>query len=310
MHRRPRALAPTPARRIALGLPLALSLAAGCAEKLPEAHVMPLVGAERAFDRASAESGFDAATKAVIAPDAVLLRPAPIPAADTTTPPALALTWEPAYAEIAASGDLGFTTGPFQARDTVAVTVQHGHYVSVWRKDDDRWRLVVDGGASHPPPLDLPDRFTYAARRTPATSPDRAAELRSMLAAEDDLVAAFATSGRGLPALIAVAAPDLRYHPPGSFPVLGPGAAQTAMLARADVLAYKVRGSGVSAAGDLGYVYGDVTRQVTPTAPPEQGGYLRIWRRSESGTWQVALDLTITAPAPPPTTSAPASPDR
>ena len=56
------------------------------------------------------------------------------------------------------------------------------------------------------------------------------------------------------------------------------------------------RGSGVSAAGDLGYVYGEATRQVRPSAPTEQGGYLRIWRRAGDGRWQLALDLTITEP--------------
>lgn len=310
MLRRPRARPPHPARsrraRFALTHFAPAFLAAAllaCAEKLPESHVMPLVGAERAFDREASEKDVRAAFAAVVAPDAVILRPAPLPAADAIalTPQTLVLTWEPAYAEIAASGDLGFTTGPYQARDRSAATVSHGHYVSVWRKEGERWLLVLDGGAPHPPPLDLPDRFTYAAQRTPATSPDRAAELRSMQAAEDSLVAAFATTGRGLPALIAVAAPDLRYHPPGSYPVFGASAAQTALLARADVLTYTPRGSGISAAGDLGFIYGDATRQVTPGAPLEKGGYLRIWRRTADGTWQVAVDLTITAPAPPAT---------
>lgn len=286
---------------------LALAVLAACAEKLPEAHVMPLVGAEKAFEREVAELGVEKGFLANIAPDAVLLRPAPIPAAEALadTPPALALTWEPSFAEIAASGDLGYTTGPFQARRSDLVTVGHGHYVSVWRKDDDRWHLVIDGGSSHPPPLDLPDRFTYAAARTSARSADPAAELKSLRAVEDDLIAALAGTGHGLPALLAVAAPDLRYFPPGSFPLTGKDAVQTAMLARADVLTYTPKGAAVSAAGDLGYVYGEATRQVGPQTPVERGGYLRIWRRAADGRWQVALDLTITAP---PAKDAPADP--
>lgn len=282
-------------------LALALALLGGCAEKLPEAHVMPLVGEEKAFVRDVAELGIHKGFAARVALDAVLLRPAPTPAAAAiaATPPDAVLTWEPTFAEIAASGDLGWTTGPYQAhRAGDPATIGHGHYVSVWRKDGAQWRLVVDGGSPHPPPLDLPDRFTYAAPRTSSVSADQDAELKSLRAAEDALVAGLTTPGRGAQALVEVAAPDLRYHPPGSFPVTGPGAVQTALLARADALTYAPRGAGVSAAGDLGYVYGDATRQASPQAPPEQGGYLRIWRRAADGRWQLALDLTLTEPAP------------
>jgi ketosteroid isomerase-like protein len=289
---------------------LALVVLTACAEKLPEAHVMPLVGAERSFEREVAELGVEKGFLANIAPDAVLLRPGPIPAAEalSRTPPALALTWEPSFAEIAASGDLGYTTGPFQARRSDLVTVNYGHYVSVWRKDDDKWHLVIDGGAPHPPPLDLPDRFSYAAPRVSERSADPAAELKSLRAVEDQLIAEFADTGRGLPALLSVAAPDLRYFPPGSFPVTGKDAVQTAMLARADALTYTPKGSAVSAAGDLGYVYGEATRQPGPQAPVERGGYLRIWRRAADGRWQVALDLTITAPPPKDAPAADAAP--
>ncbi|WP_434422072.1 DUF4440 domain-containing protein [Nannocystis pusilla] len=266
-----------------------------CAEKLPEAHVMPLVGAERNFGREVAELGVVDGFTRNLAPDAVLLRPEPQPATQALAGPAgFSLTWEPAYAEIAASGDLGFTTGPYQAHQRDSGEVKHGHYVSVWRKEGERWRLVVDGGSAHPPPLNLPDRFTHAPAREPATSPDRAAELKSLRAAEDALIAGITAEGGR--ALLAAAAPDLRWFPPGSFPVTGANAVQTALLARSDALTYTRRGDGVSAAGDLGYVYGEATRTVKPNAPAERGGYLRLWRRDEAGRWQLALDLTITEP--------------
>lgn len=287
--------------RRAASVALALLLA-GCAEKLPEAHVMPLVGAEKNFGREVAELGARKGFTAAVAPDAVMLRPAPLPAADgiAALPDGLSLTWEPTFAEIAASDDLGWTTGPYQAhRDGDVGTVGHGHYVSVWRRDGEHWRLVVDGGSPHPPPLDLPDRFEYAPARRSADSADHAAELKSLRAVEDALIAALTTTGRASQALVEVAAPDLRYHPPGSFPVIGPGAVQAALLARADALTFTPQGAGVSRAGDLGYIYGAATRQPGPKAPVEAGGYLRIWRRAKDGRWQLALDLTITAPPPP-----------
>lgn len=285
-------------RARALALALVGTLAGACAERLPEAHVMPLVGAEETFAREVAELGVADGFARHLADDAVLLRPAPQAAAQALAAPATSsLTWEPSFAEIAASGDLGYTTGPFQSRNADTGEVQHGHYVSVWRKHGERWRVVVDGGSSHPPPLDLPDRFTYAPPRVHATSADLEAERKSLRAAEDALIAGFAAEGPR--ALLAAAAHDLRYFPPASFPLSGVGPVQTALLTRQDVLTFTPRGDGVSAAGDLGYVYGEATRTTKPGAPTERGGYLRIWRRAEDGRWQLALDLTITAPAEP-----------
>ena len=288
-------------RVIALAFALDLAFVLGalalgaCAEKLPEAHVMPLVGAERNFGREVAELGVVDGFTRNLAADAVLLRPEPQPATQALAGPSgFSLTWEPAFAEIAASGDLGYTTGPYQSQRRDSGEVKHGHYVSVWRKEGERWRLVVDGGSPHPPPLHLPDRFTHAPARVYARSGDRAAELKSLRAVETALIADIAASG--VHALVATAAPDLRFFPPGSFPVTGPSAVQTALLGRTDVLTFTPRGDGVSAAGDLGYVYGEATRTAKPGAPTERGGYLRLWRRDESGHWQLALDLTITEP--------------
>lgn len=281
--------------RVVLALAVALALVA-CAEKLPEAHVMPLVGAERSFGREVAELGVVDGFNRNLAADAVLLRPDPQPAAQALAGPAgFALTWEPSFAEIAASGDLGYTTGPYQSRHPDGA-VNYGQYVSVWRKEGERWRLVVDGGSPHPPPLDLPDRFTHAPERTSADSADRVIELKSLRAAEDALISGL--TAEGARALLTVAAPDVRYFPPGSFPVIGTSAVQTALLSRADALGFTPRGQGVSAAGDLGYVYGEATRTAKPGAPAERGGYLRLWRRDQDGRWQLALDLTITEPPP------------
>lgn len=62
------------------------------------------------------------------------------------------LTWQPTKAEIAKSGDLGYTYGKyyFTATDSVETT-STGYYVSVWKKQQDgSWKYVLDGGAEGP----------------------------------------------------------------------------------------------------------------------------------------------------------------
>ncbi len=64
------------------------------------------------------------------------------------------LHWQPLGAEVAASGDLGYTWGESLAEITGKDgTVQNfkGLYVSIWRKSKDgRWRYVLDTGSDAP----------------------------------------------------------------------------------------------------------------------------------------------------------------
>jgi len=64
--------------------------------------------------------------------------------------PAVSLTWEPIRADVAASGDLGYTVGRYTSRtegEDGLVTVGQGLYVSIWRlQADGRWKVVMDLG--------------------------------------------------------------------------------------------------------------------------------------------------------------------
>ena len=64
------------------------------------------------------------------------------------------LTCAPKTVEVAASGDLAYTTGTYLRKGTAderKPTRGHGKYVTVWRKREGRWRVVVDIGNSSPP---------------------------------------------------------------------------------------------------------------------------------------------------------------
>lgn len=116
-----------------------------------------MVAAERAFARASVESGMKSAFLGVMADDAILFRPGPVNGVQAwrTRPDATAvLEWAPAYGEVSGDGDLGFSTGPWTLRPAAGQdAVAFGHFVSVWRREPGGpWRLVLDIGISHPDP--------------------------------------------------------------------------------------------------------------------------------------------------------------
>jgi ketosteroid isomerase-like protein len=61
-----------------------------------------------------------------------------------------ALSWEPLKAEIAASGELGYTFGRYRMAPEGAA-VAHGTYTSIWKKQaDGSWKFVLDAGAPSP----------------------------------------------------------------------------------------------------------------------------------------------------------------
>jgi ketosteroid isomerase-like protein len=64
--------------------------------------------------------------------------------------PNFTLEWNPIYADVAASGDLGYTIGKWTRTvkdSTGAATTAHGTYLTVWRKQKDgSWKVVADTG--------------------------------------------------------------------------------------------------------------------------------------------------------------------
>jgi ketosteroid isomerase-like protein len=66
------------------------------------------------------------------------------------------LTWSPVKADMAASGDLGYTYGTyvFKHKDKSGKLItDYGKYTSIWRKQKDgSWKVVVDMGNSSPAP--------------------------------------------------------------------------------------------------------------------------------------------------------------
>lgn len=72
------------------------------------------------------------------------------------------LTWEPVMAEVARSGDLGYTWGRYKSLRSGAdgtIRTQYGKYLNVWKKQEDRsWKVLVDMGNSNPQPEEKEER--------------------------------------------------------------------------------------------------------------------------------------------------------
>jgi ketosteroid isomerase-like protein len=69
--------------------------------------------------------------------------------------PGSSLTWKPTKAEMAASGDIGYTYGEytFKTKDKEGhPVVRYGKYTTIWKKQKDgRWKVAVDMDNNAPP---------------------------------------------------------------------------------------------------------------------------------------------------------------
>ena len=147
-------------RRVKVTWILGMMALAACAQEEAPVPADPdvLMEADRAFAAAVAENGTDAwvswfaADGAQIQPGAgeIVGHDAIRSLMAGLDDPNLTLSWEPLRADIAASGELGWTTGSFVSEAVGAdgeVQRGQGRYVTIWRKQPDgSWKVVMDLG--------------------------------------------------------------------------------------------------------------------------------------------------------------------
>jgi len=277
---------------------LAGASGAAPAASAAEAALDAMVDAERAFARLSAEQGMRTAFLAYIADDGVGFRPGPIPLKETMRddpepPPGLRLQWEARYGDIAASGDLGYITGPYTVESPApdgGTRRRQGCFFSIWRlQAGGAWRNVLDIGVRLPETAPFAPGFTrapHAGRFTGKGSADKAA--RSLRAAEEDFHRAARDTSFAI-ALGTVLDPAARVHRDGRAPIASRAEALRILAGAGPLAEAATLFATAAASGDLGYTYG---RYLFAGAGAESGHYARAWVRDAAGAWRLAADIT------------------
>ncbi len=145
-------------------LPLIWIFTEGCSSKIdPEKEKNDLMKTDIEFSKTSVEKGAAEAFYLYLTDDAVQL-PAGLPPIvgrqaireRMTGSSKTVLKWEPVKAEVAKSGDLGYTWGSYelswQGEDGKTEKLT-GKYLNIWKKQPDgTWKAAVDIGNQSPPP--------------------------------------------------------------------------------------------------------------------------------------------------------------
>lgn len=115
------------------------------------AETNALLASEREFSSASAARGAQKAFDAYAAEEVRVFRNKNLPFVGKTLAAAAlpasqtVWTWEPAFADVSHSGDLGYSYGTYQvAKKDATEKVEIGNYYRIWKKQGNAWKVVTD----------------------------------------------------------------------------------------------------------------------------------------------------------------------
>jgi ketosteroid isomerase-like protein len=211
--------------------------------------------------------------------------------ANPDPPKDLQLRWEPRYGDVAASGELGYLTGPVRSilPSRNSGRPRHSNYASVWKRQrDGTFKVVMDVGVPTPGPVPFAEGFTrapsanrfngdYDANTPTLDGADRV--LNSLLRSSQSS----AYRGR--------LAEGARLHRPNAMPAVGERAILARLSSQPPMATSDARYAEAAQSGDLGYTWGNYSFAARPNAKAEQGFYVRVWVRARDAQWKVALDV-------------------
>ena len=265
---------------------------------LPQSTILPpaltaMADSERAFAQRATVIGWKKAFLEYFADDSLGFdgdKTASLKAqiSQVPDPPAgVQLLWEPRYGDIAASGELGWLTGPSTsinpARNNGAP--RYSTYTSVWkRQPDGSFKVFIDVGTNQPVASPFAPGFVRLPLASHYTGTDTVDAARTSLRAADTRANA-AMRGNGGRDLAPVLSPGARFHRNEVVPVTGDRAIAEWVAQQPAWSAAQTAQAEVAQSRDLGYSYG------TYAAGTQKGWYVRTWARDGAGNWKIALDV-------------------
>lgn len=271
---------------------------AGCAARRPALDAM--LETEYAFGQRARTSVRDAFLE-YLAGDSWVLNPAPAPGRpiyQAAKESKNTLEWYPTIADVAPSGDLGFTAGPWVYTKVESGKQAHGHFLTIWKRDADcRWHAVVDGGISHAMPQAAETKLlpgeapASATERPPAdmVAKDAAGQAVSDFqgtARRDGMAAALRTYGRDA---------DFVLFTDEQSPIDDAGAGSLYLSDHPFKGAWKEVARGRSADASLMYTVGELT----DSRKRSTHAYVQIWQYAPKvANWGLRVLLINPLPAP------------
>jgi len=189
------------------------------------------------------------------------------------------LSWEPAFAVISASGDLGATTGPYEFRPKAGDTVAgRGSYTSIWHFNSrGEWKNLADLGVSYPmayPAIQQVKEISLPKIKSPGLRYEEVLLL--------DQKFNTAIQEKNIGGWMQYISTDSWLNIDGQKPATGMLQITEALQKIPKGLILSSRAGEISSTKDLAYIYGTVINAT------KKENYLRVWIYRNS-QWQAIL---------------------
>lgn len=258
-----------------------------------------MVATERSFAQRATVVGWKQAFLEYFADDAITFAgDSTIPAKDSLRaapdpPKNLQLLWEPRWGDAAASGELGFLTGPSTSINPARKNgaPRYGNYASIWRRQaDGSYRVIIDVGVNVPGAVPFPPGFTRSTGASRYVGRDTVESATSALSTADAELNVAVRTGQET-GYAGKMAEGIRLHRTGQMPVVGTVAANAWLRTQPPYTGGEARFAQVAVSRDFGYTWGTYAIASAGNTPAEKGFYVRVWTRATSGSWTIALDV-------------------
>lgn len=247
---------------------------------------------ERAFSNASEKYGIRESFLQFLADDCVMFDPYPIngKVSFQNRPASKALLqWFPTFVEVAASGDFGISTGPWEYRRTKEDTsVSYGHFFSVWKKQNyGQWKVILDIGPNYPKEKKREEGLHFkqisSQSKQSKTYRDKDSVRIELLEAEHAFIESIAKGGI-VKSYLKFSSSNVRVYRNGNFPSQNTNEGIDIIKSLPLQSKFSPMATQIASSGDLGYTYG-----FSLDANNDSSSYVRVWRKETE--WKIAVDI-------------------
>jgi ketosteroid isomerase-like protein len=202
------------------------------------------------------------------------------------------LTWQPTFAEIAVSEELGYTLGDFQVHNLTAAgspaadkPLSHGSFFTLWKKQTDgNWKATLDFGVNHSEIRAV----APSVRESYATFKPYELKNTSVLAERMVFMNDFfywKNAKTSLNPFEPHLSQDIKLYRNNLLPIVGREAAKNYLKKTYDkAIVYTGLKAIPSQAGDMVCVYGVISGKM-------KGEYVRIWKQESKDVWKIVVEM-------------------
>jgi ketosteroid isomerase-like protein len=278
--------------KIALSI-LALALSTNSFAQKVGNTTKSLVKAEQEFSSSVAKQGANKAFTAYATDDALVFRPNAVNAKTyyATATDMKGLSWSPNFARVSKSGDWGFTAGNYTLSEDKK---SYGHYLTVWKFVDGKWKYALDLGVDAAKPL--ADKTTDFAESKGEYKPrlrvdpkEIAARKEVIMSNEKMLNTLFKTLG--VNAFSGFLSENSRLMFPGTETIVGKADIQAFNNRMIDKINLKTTSADRALGEDFAYTYGLATIDYKGMELRESFNYIYIWERNTKGEWNIITQI-------------------